>query len=58
MSKINEYTIKKVVNPGTYCSCGLCAGICPTDALEMAIQEKGDLVKQETPRLCRGTSKV
>lgn len=33
----------KVVNAGLCCSCGLCAGVCPANALEMAIQENGDL---------------
>lgn len=35
--------IDKVVNTGLCCSCGLCAGVCPTNALEMEIQENGDL---------------
>lgn len=35
--------IEKVVKADLCCSCGLCAGVCPADALTMQIQENGDL---------------
>jgi coenzyme F420-reducing hydrogenase beta subunit len=35
--------IEKVVKADLCCSCGLCAGVCPADALTMQIQDNGDL---------------
>ena len=42
----------KVVNAGLCCSCGLCAGVCPANALEMAIQENGDLAPSYVNEKC------
>ncbi len=35
--------VGEAVHKGLCCSCGVCAGLCPTDALSMEIQENGDL---------------
>lgn len=38
-----DNVVQTVVNKGYCSSCGICAGICPTDALSMEIQGNGDL---------------
>ena len=38
-----DNVVRKVVQKEICCSCGVCAGLCPTDALSMEIQGNGDL---------------
>jgi len=38
-----DNVVRKVVQKEICCSCGVCAGLCPSDALSMEIQGNGDL---------------
>jgi len=42
-----DNVVRKVVENDRCCSCGICAGLCPSGALSMEVRDNGDLV----PRL-------
>ncbi|MCF6156662.1 MAG: hypothetical protein E3K36_15825 [Candidatus Brocadia sp.] len=45
--------VRNVVQKDLCSGCGVCAGVCPTDALSMKIQENGDLTPSVDVVLCR-----
>lgn len=45
-------TVKNIVKKGVCIGCGTCAGICPTDAIEMEIDQRGFYLAQTNIEIC------